>query len=63
MTVAMLAREVGLSENRIRKLANEGVVPCQRDKNNYRLFDERAVVVLKARVAKRHAKQRATLAK
>ena len=61
LTIAALARQVGLSEGSVRKLADKGVVPCTRNEWNHRIFDLSAVDVLKARVNKRRAKQRAAM--
>jgi DNA-binding transcriptional MerR regulator len=61
MTIAILARQVGLSEKRVRQLADMGVVPCSRDDRGYRVFDHGAVILLKARAKKTQAEKQALL--
>ena len=61
--ISFLAREVGLSEHYVRKLANDGVIRSTRDHRNWRVFDVSAIAVLKARSNKIRAKRRAAMNK
>ena len=45
--VGEVARLSGLHENTVRKLADEGVVPCNRDYNNHRVFTPEGIERLK----------------
>ncbi len=44
--VKELARLAGVTEHTIRFYSDQGLLPCQRDSNNRRLFDESAVEML-----------------
>jgi len=37
--VSEAARRLKLSENTVRRFANQGLIPCTRDTSNKRLFD------------------------
>ncbi len=44
-TVTDLVRESGLSSATVRKYADSGKIPVQRDTNGWRIFDERSIDV------------------
>jgi DNA-binding transcriptional MerR regulator len=47
--VSGAARAAGLAEKTVKRLADEGVVKCERDSSNKRLFSPEAVETLRVR--------------
>lgn len=45
-TVKDLARKMGVTQHTIRFYTDQGLLPCTRDKNNRRIFDEESVTIL-----------------
>ncbi len=42
-TVKEIAQKMGMTEHTIRFYTDQGLLPCHRDKNNHRIFDEESV--------------------
>lgn len=42
-TVKEIAQKMGMTEHTIRFYTDQGLLPCRRDKNNHRIFDEESV--------------------
>ncbi len=42
-TVKELSEKMGVTQHTIRYYTDQGLLPCRRDKNNHRIFDEGAV--------------------
>ena len=57
--VSVVARAVGLSENQIRRLADDGTIKSRRDYSNRRVFDAAVIDALKVRAARIQNRQRA----
>ena len=42
-TVKELAEKMGVTQHTVRYYTDQGLLPCKRDKNNHRVFDEESV--------------------
>ena len=42
-TVKQIAERMGMTEHAIRFYTDEGLMPCERDKNNRRVFDDESI--------------------
>lgn len=42
-TVKEFAEKMGVSQHTVRYYTDQGLLPCHRDKNNHRIFDEESV--------------------
>ncbi len=46
-TVKDIAKESGFSKDTIRKHADEGRIPCARERNQWRIFNEKSIETAK----------------
>jgi len=60
LTIKEVAAATGLSKQTIRRLANDGTIPCLRGKNKYRLFNPSVVTFLRERYIKERVAQKVT---
>jgi len=47
LTIKDLMKASGYSRDTVMKLANEGILPCERDANNWRIFPIEAIDIIK----------------